>query len=121
VSTVGARLAQATVGRWLGGVMASSSLAAPLAIGVFNALLPCQLIYAFAARAAATASLSAGALVMLSFGLGTLPAMLGLGLSHSLLRPALRVRLARSSSWIVVAFGILTVLRGLLGTHGAHH
>src|SRR5690349_3669833 len=38
----GAALASATVGRLLGGVMRSQSPVAPLALGVFNAFLPCQ-------------------------------------------------------------------------------
>ena len=50
VTSRGAAFAQATVGRLLSGVIRSPPLAAPLALGVFNAFLPCQLIYAFAAR-----------------------------------------------------------------------
>ena len=82
VSARFASLVQATVGRWLSGVIAAPSPAAPLALGVLNAFLPCHLIYAFAASAAATASVGRGMLVMLAFGLGTFPAMLSLGLSR---------------------------------------
>lgn len=90
ITTRGAAFAQATVGRLLGGVMHSRSLAAPLALGVFNAFLPCQLIYAFAARAAGTASIAEGMLTMLCFGLGTVPAMLVVGTAKVLARPTLR-------------------------------
>ena len=121
LTAVGARLAQATVGRLLGGVMHSSSAAAPLALGVFNAFLPCQLIYAFAARAASTASVGEGALTMLAFGLGTVPAMLSLGISKILARPKLRVRLSRLSGLLVIAFGVVTVLRGLDALPHAGH
>jgi hypothetical protein len=112
-TAAGARLARATVGRLLGGVIASRSLAAPLALGVFNAFLPCQLIYAFAARAASTASLQQGALTMLSFGLGTVPAMLAVGTVGFVGRPAVRERIAVGSGLLVVAFGIVTLLRGI--------
>ncbi len=112
VTTRGAALAQATVGRMLGGVMRSRSLAAPLALGVFNAFLPCQLIYAFAARAASTASVSEGILTMLCFGLGTVPAMLSLGVAGVLARPSVRARLSLASGVLIIAFGLLTVLRG---------
>jgi sulfite exporter TauE/SafE len=109
----GAALAQATIGRLLGGVIRSRSPLAPLALGVFNAFLPCQLIYAFAARAASTASMVDGMLTMLFFGLGTFPAMLALGLTGLLARPALRARLSLASGLLVVALGLVTLLRGL--------
>ena len=112
ITTRGAALAQATVGRMLGGVMRSRSLAAPLALGVFNAFLPCQLIYAFAARAASTASVTEGMLTMLCFGLGTVPAMLSLGVAGILARPSVRARLSVASGVLIIAFGVLTVLRG---------
>jgi len=122
LTAVGARVAQASVGRLLAGVMRSRSWAAPLALGVFNAFLPCQLIYAFAARAAATASARDGMLTMLAFGLGTVPAMLALGVARVLARPAIRARLTHASAVLVIAFGLVTVLRGLdLLPHGGHH
>jgi hypothetical protein len=112
---------QSGVGLLLGGVIRSRSPLAPLALGVFNAFLPCQLIYAFAARAAATASVREGVLTMVCFGLGTVPAMLALGLARVLARPLVRLRLTRTSAIGVIAFGLVTLLRGLdvLG-HGAH-
>jgi sulfite exporter TauE/SafE len=108
----GAALAQATVGRLLGGVIRSPSPLAPLALGVFNAFLPCQLIYAFAARAASTASVGEGMLTMLAFGLGTVPAMLGVGTVPALLGARTRVRLATVAGLLVVGFGVATLLRG---------
>lgn len=97
--------------RLLGGVIASRSAAAPLALGVFNAFLPCQLIYAFAARAASTASAGEGVLTMLAFGLGTVPALMAVGLLGQL-RPSVRAWLAPLSGVLVVLFAVLTVLRG---------
>ena len=109
----GAALAQATVGRLLDGIIRSRSPAAPLALGVFNAFLPCQLIYAFAARAASTASVRDGMLTMLAFGLGTCPAMLAIGTARGLFRPALRRRLAFASGVLVLVFGVVTAVRGV--------
>ena len=115
-------LARATVGKLLAGVIQSRSVAAPLALGVFNAFLPCQLIYAFAAVAASTGSAVAGMLTMLAFGLGTVPAMLTLGVSRVLARPAVRARLSMLAGILVIGFGVVTVLRGLdLLPHGTHH
>lgn len=118
LSTRAAALTQRTLSRWLGGVTASPSPAAPLALGVMNAFLPCQLIYAFAARAAATASVVDGALVMVAFGSGTIPAMLALGSSRRLAGPRLRGTLSRLAGVLVVAFGIVTLLRGALPDAG---
>lgn len=118
----GAMLARATVGRLLGGVIRSQSPAAPLALGVFNAFLPCQLIYAFAASAASTRSAAAGMLTMLAFGLGTVPAMLALGVTRVLAAPGVRARLSALAGILVVGFGAMTILRGLdLLPHGTHH
>jgi sulfite exporter TauE/SafE len=116
----GASLASATVGRALGGVIRSQSPAAPLALGVFNAFLPCQLIYAFAAAAAGTRSAVGGMLTMLAFGLGTVPAMLGLGMTRALARPDVRARLTFVAGVLVVGFGVVTILRGL-GVAPHHH
>jgi hypothetical protein len=122
VSARAAVLTRATVGRLVGGVMHSSSPAAPLALGVFNAFLPCQLIYAFAASAAATRSATAGMLTMLAFGLGTVPAMLALGVTRILAAPRVRARLSLLAGVLVIAFGAVTILRGFdLVPHGAHH
>jgi sulfite exporter TauE/SafE len=111
VSTRGAALVQHVVQRVLAGVIRSPSPVAPLALGMANAFLPCQLVYAFAARAAATASVGEGMLTMLLFGVGTVPAMLALGRTSALFTPRARARLSLASGALVVAFGILTLLR----------
>jgi sulfite exporter TauE/SafE len=111
VTARGAALVQATLRTFFGGVIQSRSRAAPLALGVFNAFLPCQLIYAFAALAAGSASVGQGALTMLAFGLGTVPAMLVVGTMPELLGAGARARFWRVSGWLVIAFGVLTVVR----------
>ena len=122
VSGRAARFAQATVGRALAGVMRSASPAAPLALGVFNAFLPCQLIYAFAASAAATRSAVGGMLTMAAFALGTMPAMVGLGLTGGFADARMRMRLSLLAGVLVIGFGALTILRGLdLLPHGHDH
>jgi hypothetical protein len=121
VTALGAALARATIGRLLSGVVASSSPAAPLALGVLNAFLPCHLIYAFAAQAAATASVREGTLIMLAFGLGTVPAMLALGVTRVLARPAVRARLSTAAGVLVVVFGALTLARGVGGHLAGGH
>jgi len=70
----GSALAQA-----LRRLVKAPGLAAPLAFGVLNGLLPCPLVYAFAAQAAASGGPLQGLLIMAAFGLGTFPAMLMMG------------------------------------------
>jgi len=104
---------QRSLTRALSGVLGSPSPVAPLALGVFNAFLPCQLIYAFAARAAATASALEGALLMVAFGVGTVPAMLALGAAPVVVTPRLRWYLSRAAGVLVLGFGALTLARGV--------
>ena len=61
------------------GLLKAPGFAAPLAFGVLNGLLPCPLVYAFAAQAAASGGPLAGVQIMAAFGLGTFPAMLAMG------------------------------------------
>jgi hypothetical protein len=121
VTARGAALVQASLRRLLGGVIASRSPVAPLALGVFNAFLPCQLIYAFAALAAGTASVAQGTLTMLALGLGTVPAMLVVGAAPAMLGAAARARFWRVSGLLVIAFGVLTILRGFDALPHAGH
>lgn len=75
-------LAQRLVGA-LRTLLGASGNAAPLALGVVNGLLPCPLVYAFAAQAAASGGALPGLSTMAAFGLGTFPMMLlagGVGL-----------------------------------------
>jgi hypothetical protein len=104
---------QRTIGRALRGTMRSRSLAAPIAFGVFNAFLPCHLIYAFAARAAGTGSVSEGALTMMSFGLGTVPSMVVVGVARRWLPAAAAASLSRVSGVLVIGFALLTLSRAL--------
>jgi sulfite exporter TauE/SafE len=82
-----------------------------LPLGVVWGWLPCGLVYSALALAMASGGALQGALVMLLFGLGTLPSMLAAGLLttrvRSLTRPGLRV-----------AAGVLVLLLGVgsLGT-----
>lgn len=72
------------------------------ALGVLSALLPCGWLYAFVVTAAATASPLQGGLLMLAFWLGTVPALLGLGLAVN----SLSVTIRRAIPWV----GALTIL-----------
>ena len=95
---------------------------APLAFGVFNGFLPCPLVYAFAAEAASTGQALAGFLTMASFGLGTFPAMLMMGVIGRVLAPAWRQRGVWLAGSCILLLGIITLGRGFLpfGAHMLH-
>jgi sulfite exporter TauE/SafE len=76
-------------------------------------LLPCGLVYFFAVTAASTGSPLWGALVMLIFGLSTIPALFGLGFFTQLLnQSSLRKVMMNLAAVIVILFGIYTIYRG---------
>jgi sulfite exporter TauE/SafE len=120
---------------------------APLAFGVANGFLPCPLVYAFVAQAAASDGALPGILVMTAFGLGTFPAMLIMGGIGIRLRPrsmqtfpatSLReggvavLQGARATNWrlsgvriaggFILVLGVITLARGVLplALHGHH-
>lgn len=105
----------------LAAALRSRTLAAPIALGVFNAFLPCHLVYAFAARAASSGSVGGGMATMLFFGLGTVPALLLAGSLSGRLPAASSRVLARASGAAVVVFALWTIARAFLPGDAAGH
>jgi len=81
-------------------------------LGLLNGLLPCGLLYAAFAGAAATANPVHGGLFMLVFGLGTVPALFVAAQLGTLFTGHQRLRIARLTGWVLILFGIITILRG---------
>lgn len=104
-------------------VLQSKSAFRPFLVGLFVGLLPCGLTYT-ALLTAATATLShsptpqTGALLMLLFGLGTVPGLLTLGVAGSalfgglLLRPAFRQRMTQVAAVVMAVMAAAFVWRG---------
>jgi sulfite exporter TauE/SafE len=103
------------------GLLEARSPWAPLAFGTANAFLPCHLVYAFVGMAAATGSVGGGALTMLAFGLGTLPAMMLAGSARTLLATRSTAGIARAAGAFVVVVGVVTIARAFGGAGHAHH
>ncbi len=82
-------------------------------IGLLNGLLPCGLVYVAVAGALNTNSVAGGIGFMIVFGLGTLPVMLAIPLLGNLFGAGFRKKYRYLLSVLVVALGILFVLRGL--------
>ena len=83
----------------------------PAVLGMVWGFIPCGFLYAAQIKAAETGNLWFGAATMLAFGLGTLPMMLGVGVSISGVSANRRSQLFRMGGWITIAIGVLTLLR----------
>ena len=83
----------------------------PFLLGSVWGLIPCGFLYAAQIKAAQTGNLWMGAATMLAFGLGTMPMMLGVGVSASRLSADKRSQLFRLGGWVTLTIGILTLLR----------
>ncbi|MFK7955063.1 MAG: sulfite exporter TauE/SafE family protein [Lysobacterales bacterium] len=89
--------------------------------GVLWGWLPCGLVYSLLMLAAVSGSAAAGAGVMLAFGLGTLPAMLGAGLAGRQLRGLSIHRLRPVMGAAMIAGGLIVATVPLTHLLGEHH
>ena len=97
----------------MGKYLKSESSAAPYFLGIINGFLPCGLVYVAVAGAVATGTVGGGALYMGLFGLGTIPALLALAYSWSLIKKSMGWNLQKAVPVFITIIGILFVLRGL--------
>ncbi len=106
--------------RALGPLLSSRPAGTSLAAGVLVGWLPCPMVYAGVAAAAATRRPLEGALTMAAVALGTLPALTLVALTGSAVPVSLRRRLAPAAGALLVAVGALTLVRaGHLHVHPA--
>jgi len=83
-----------------------------LALGALWGWIPCGLVYSMLVVAFAWASAQDGALIMLAFGLGTLPNLLLLGYFAARLRPWLqKTGIRLTAGLLIIGFGVLGLLR----------
>jgi sulfite exporter TauE/SafE len=104
VENVGARLWR-RVAPAAKGLVPVENLLQALGLGLIWGLLPCGLVYSVLLLAATTTEPSSGALVMIAFGLGTMPAMVATGISAS--------KLAQFMSRRRMGAGLLIILMGI--------
>jgi len=92
-------------------VSSSTQWWTPVILGMMWGLLPCGFLFAAQIKAAETGHWWMGAATMLAFGLGTLPTMLGVGISTSLVSRDRRSQLFRLGGWVTLLVGAITLLR----------
>ncbi len=95
-------------------------VAANLARGMLWGWLPCGLVYSLLALAAVSGTAGSGALVMVAFGVGTLPAMLGVGLLGSPFAGLSKARLKPLMGAMMIASGFAVSAMPVMHLSGAH-
>jgi sulfite exporter TauE/SafE len=81
-----------------------------LAFGLVWGWLPCGMVYAVLAWALTSGSATQGALLMLAFGLGTLPMLLTIGVAAEWLKDFVRSPWVRRGAGLtVLLFGLVTI------------
>ena len=94
-------------------LLKSQTLLSFFLLGMLNGLLPCGFVYFFAITAASTGDALSGALVMLIFGLSTIPALFSLGFFVGLFNQGnfrnIMIKLAAIS---VLIYGGYTIYNG---------
>jgi hypothetical protein len=91
-------------------------------LGTLWGWLPCGLVYAVVAWSLTTANAIDAAVLMLGFGLGTLPAMMLAGNAFNYLKQWIKAPAIRRSAGIVImAFGVYSGVSGLMQTPHQHH
>lgn len=101
------------LGTRLGSWFARPRAGGDFLFGAALGLLPCGFLYTALAIAAAQANPVAGALAMAAFGLGTAPALIGVGCAGGQLARALPPRLHALAPALLGGSGLLLVVLGL--------
>lgn len=104
VETAGAKLWK-KVAPAAKGLVPVETLVQALGLGLIWGLLPCGLVYSVLLIAATTAEPASGGMVMIAFGLGTMPAMIATGVGAS--------KLAKFMSGKRIGAGLLIIVLGI--------
>lgn len=88
------------------------TLPSKLVLGLLTPLLPCGVLYAMLAKAAAAGSPLNGAITMALFALGMAPSLMLIGSVSSFLSASTRKRAEQLAAITILLMGIILVLRG---------
>lgn len=91
----------------------AKSPASFLVIGILNGLLPCGLVYAAITASLATMDTMHGMIIMISFGLGTFPMMIGILYLNYWIKGVLKQKMNRVIPAVVAGLALLLILRGM--------
>jgi hypothetical protein len=96
-------------------LIASKTLPSFFLLGMLNGFVPCGFVYFFAAFAAATSSPLWGAVVMLVFGLATVPVLFTVGFFAGLAQKMrFREAAVKVAGALVIFYGLFTGYKGYM-------
>jgi len=98
----------------LGTLLKKNSMLTLYGIGFINGLLPCGFVYLALAGAATSSNVWEGMAYMALFGLGTIPMMLILSLSGSLISIKARIFVQKLSPVIAIVLALFLIQRGVM-------
>lgn len=101
------------IGRALGRLRRRSEGGAIFATGLLLGFIPCGLTYSMQIQAAATGSWLNGFLLLLVFGLCTIPALLLVGIFAGRLGKRWRRGLGKAGTVVALVMGVLSIMKGL--------
>ena len=110
--------------RSVANLLTLESLESKFYVGLMTPFLPCGLLYAMLIRAAASGSAAEGAVTMLLFGAGIVPALVVTGLVSAYIGLRLRFLANRLAAVTILVMGVSLILRGAgvpLPFMGDHH
>ena len=91
-----------------------STIITPIAFGLLTGLMPCAPLQAAELTAASTGNVIYGGLVMLAFGLGTMPLLFAFGTASSFIPKDWKRRLSLVLAVVVMVFGLVFLNRAAL-------
>jgi sulfite exporter TauE/SafE len=111
----------AWLNRMMGKALKQGGFVGVLGMGALNGLLPCGLVYSALLVAASTGGPLPGAVGMLVFGLGTVPALLVAGVGAGALSVPVRQAMGRVAGILIMIIGLQLGLRGLAALNVISH
>lgn len=104
---------QLRISRGMGRILKSRNPAKLWLLGMLNGLLPCGMVFAGLLNALLAGSPLYSSLAMLTFGIGTLPALLAVAFAAQKIGTKLRSRLNLVAPYFLTVIGLLVALRGM--------
>jgi uncharacterized protein len=107
----------ATAGRW----SRMHPVAGPVFAGAANGLLPCGLVYAALLTAAALGTATSAVVMMIGFGLGTVPALVAVSMAAASHAIGIRPYLRRLTPVLLAVTAVILLMRGFAPAAGSPH
>lgn len=112
ISNLGIKMPRIFTGKW-NNLKMSEHKAAPFLLGAMSFFLPCGFTQSMQIFAVASGSFWTGAMVLLFFALGTIPALLSLGAAVSWTQGKKMATFQKIAGFLIIAFAVYTFNTGL--------